>query len=188
MYYVTDGQSIAARLAKKISSSTSTLKRTVSRFNGMRHDQFEGVAYHLPANLNWETVSNLEELSTLEVASAGNCTIPIHLWIKVVRACNMKERATEEVKMIMEEIITVANNLKYEHSVISRHIQDIATSDSLSLFQKGCLNLLHRRLLLCESYLITFSRTVNQYHTVELPDTSLLGPDGSFFYNCQINS
>ncbi|XP_064400690.1 uncharacterized protein LOC135346605 isoform X5 [Halichondria panicea] len=183
-----DGQSIAARLAKKISSSTSTLKRTVSRFNGMRHDQFEGVAYHLPANLNWETVSNLEELSTLEVASAGNCTIPIHLWIKVVRACNMKERATEEVKMIMEEINTVANNLKYEHSVISRHIQDIATSDSLSLFQKGCLNLLHRRLLLCESYLITFSRTVNQYHTVELPDTSLLGPDGSFFYNCQINS
>ncbi|XP_064406478.1 uncharacterized protein LOC135351424 [Halichondria panicea] len=183
-----NGQSIAARLAKKISSSTSTLKRTVSRFNGMRHDQFEGVAYHLPANLNWETVSNLEELSTLEVASAGNCTIPIHLWIKVVRACNMKERATEEVKMIMEEINTVANNLKYEHSVISRHIQDIATSDSLSLFQKGCLNLLHRRLLLCESYLITFSRTVNQYHTVELPDTSLLGPDGSFFYNCQINS
>ncbi|XP_064385781.1 uncharacterized protein LOC135334499 isoform X1 [Halichondria panicea] len=182
-----DGQSIAARLAKKISSSTSTLKRTVSRFNGMRHDQFEGVAYHLPANLNWDTVSNLEELSTLEVASAGNCTIPIHLWIKVVRACNMKERATEEVKMIMEEINTVANNLKYEHSVISRHIQDIATSDSLSLFQKGCLNLLHRRLLLCESYLITFSRTVNQYHTVELPDTSLLGPDGSFFYNCQIH-
>ena len=170
MYFVTDGQSIAARLAKKISSSTSTLKRTVSRFNGMRHDQFEGVAYHLPANLNWETVSNLEELSTLEVASAGNCTIPIHLWIKVVRACNMKERATKEVKMIMEEINTVANNLKYEHSVISRHIQDIATSDSLSLFQKGCLNLLHRRLLLCESYLITFSRTVNQYHTVELPD------------------
>ena len=79
MYYITDGQSIAARarLAKKISSSTSTLKRTVSRFNGMRHDQFEEVAYHLPANLNWETVSNLEELSTLEVASAGNCTIPI---------------------------------------------------------------------------------------------------------------
>ncbi len=32
-----------------------------------------------------------------------------------------------------------------------------------------------------------FSRTVNQYHTVELPDTSLLGPDGSFFYNCQIH-
>ena len=67
-----DDQSIATRLAKKIGSSTTSLKRAISRFNGMPRDVFEGTMYVLSDTLQWETVINMEELSTLEISSFAN--------------------------------------------------------------------------------------------------------------------
>ncbi len=67
-YYI-DGQSIASRLAKKITSATATLKRAISRYNNMRLDTLEGNAYSLPRRLQFDSVKNLEELSSLELLS-----------------------------------------------------------------------------------------------------------------------
>lgn len=119
MYAIADGQSIATRLAKKISSATSTLKRSVNRYNSMHRDTLEGSAYSLPSQLNLVVVSNLEELSFLEVTSlAGNSKIAIQVWIKVVRASNLKKRSIEEEQMVKSEMKVVEDTLKAEHSLL----------------------------------------------------------------------
>ena len=54
--FVTDGQSIATRLAKQISSTIDCLKRAVARYNSHPADEFEGKLYQLPQTLNWKDV------------------------------------------------------------------------------------------------------------------------------------
>ncbi len=173
-----DGQSIATRLAKKISSATSTLKRSVNRYNSMHRDTLEGSAYSLPSQLNWVVVSNLEELSSLEVTSlAGNSKIAIQVWIKVVRASNLKKRSIEEEQMVKSEMKVVEDTLKAEHSLLVQNIHDLQEP---SQYQVGCLNLLNKQLLLSEVSLMNFSETVKKYHSVLLPQFHVIGPDGLF--------
>lgn len=148
--HISDGQSIATRLAKNISSTTSTLKRAISQFNGMCQDILEGSTYTLPRHLSWENVTNFEELTSLEVTShATSTTIPIDLWVKVVRASEMKRRAIEEQIVVRNEMQIFEDSVKEEHSLIQRNI--VQSNAHLSQFQQGCLNLLYHRLLFCES-------------------------------------
>lgn len=176
-----DGQSIATRLAKKISSATSTLKRAVSKYNSMPPDSMEGNMYHLPRELNWENISNFEQLTSLEVSTlvCNTTFIPIDTQIKVMRALNMKQRAIEEQKMIKNEMATVVYSYKHEHSLLKKYIQDSVQSQAtLTQFQRGCLSLLYNRLLFCESFLINLSNAFSVYHDVVLPEFILLGPNG----------
>lgn len=178
---IVDGQSIATRLAKKITSTTSTLKRAISRFNGMLPDSLEGIAYELPRDLKWESVTNLEELSSLEVeslASKSTVTVPIELWVKVVRASNMMKRASEEEQMVNKEFASLENSMKAEHSILLQYVSTVTQSSSPnSLYQKGCINLLKRRLLLCEASLLSFAKSVTSYYTVNIPQLEILGSD-----------
>ncbi len=109
----------------------------------MHRDILEGTAYVLPSQLNWVAVSNLEELSSLEVTSlAGNSKIAIHVWIKVVRANNIKKRSTEEEQMVRSEIKVVEDTLKAEHNLLILNIRDLQVKDVPSQYHVGCLNLL----------------------------------------------
>lgn len=187
---ILDGQTIASRLAQKISATTNTLKRSVNRFNGLRHDVLEGTAYCLPNTLNWETLSNLEQVTSLEIASlAGTCSIPIEAYVKILRAANMKNRCTEEQQMINNEIRNTEGFLKKDHANLQEQIQLIKQSGSeLSQFNSGCVNLLFQRLLLCEASLINFAQTIGLYHCVQLPDLILLGSDGKFSTSIEADS
>ncbi len=141
----------------------------------MTPDTMEGTVYALPRQLQWEHVVNLAELSSLEVSSLGNTSstlkVPIDVWIKLIRESNMIKRASEEEKMVRKEFITVETSLKEEHALILQHIASIQSASCLSLsrYEHGCVNLLNKRLLLCESSLLTFSKNVGAYHTVQLP-------------------
>lgn len=179
--YTLDGQSIATRLAKKITSTTGTLNRAISRFNGMLPDSLEGIAYELPRDLKWESVANLEELSSLEVSSLASksaVTVPIELWVKVVRASNMTRRASEQEQMVKKEFASLESSMKAEHSILLQYITTIMQRSSpISSYQNGCLNLLKRRLLLCEASLLSFAKSVTSYHTVSMPQLEILGAD-----------
>ena len=140
-----DGQSIATRLAKKIGSNTTSLKRAISRFNGMPQDVLEGTVYVLTRTLQWETVFNMEELSTLEISAFANTStieIPISVWSKLIRSSNMVKRATEEDEMVMKELVTMNERLIYEHSLVLKYIKQIK-SCAHSDYVQGCLNLLY---------------------------------------------
>ena len=124
---VLDGQSIATRLTKKICPSTTSLRCSISRFNGMPRDVFEGVVYVLPHTLQWETVCDMEELSMLEITSFANTSItkiPIDVWSKVIRASNMVKRATEEEDIVMKELVNMNKRLIKEHSLVLINIEE----------------------------------------------------------------
>ncbi len=80
-------------------------------------DALEGSAYSLPQKQSWDVVSDLDQLTTLEVASlAHSSSIPIEVWIKVVRAHNMKQRAKEEQQIVKTEMANVEESLKEEQT------------------------------------------------------------------------
>ncbi len=178
-YYI-DGQSIASRLAKKITSATTTLKRAISRYNNMRLDTLEGNAYSLPRRLQFDSVKNLEELSSLELLSLVSkpaSDVPITLWVRVVRETNLINRATEEENIISKEFVSVEKSMKEEHSTLQKHLSSMSSESHSTCFQKGCIHYLKRKLLRCEASLLSFSKTVSMYHTINLPHLQLVHSD-----------
>lgn len=142
----------------------------------MPQDILEGTAYVLPRTLQWETVINMEELSTLEISSFANTStikIPISVWSKLIRSSNMVKRATEEEEMVMKELVTMNERLIYEHSLVLKYIKQ-TKSCAHSDYVQGCLNLLYRRLLLCETAVLYFSENVHSLHKAVTPNLILL--------------
>ena len=139
-------------------------------------DVFEGVAYALPHTLQWETVSDMEELSMLEITSFSNTSttrIPIDVWSKVIRASNMVKRATEEEDIVMKELVNMNERLIKEHSLVLFNIEQTKLCAHSNYIQ-GCLNLLYRRLLLCEISLFSFSKNVCLHHKAVIPNLIFL--------------
>ena len=136
----------------------------------MAADVLEGTEYHLPDRLNWESVANVERVTSLEVDSIiSSTTVPTELSAKIVRAFGMKRRA-DEVEILREEISRILDFYTREHSLLEQHIDDcINSTDSPSCFKRGCLNLLYRRLLSCEVTLMHFLNSVSHHHHVHLP-------------------
>ena len=92
----------------------------------MPRDSLEGSAYVLPINLEWDTVTNLEELASLEISSFAEIStirIPVHVWSKLIRASKMIKRASEEEEMVKQELVTLNTRLIDEHSIVLQHIQ-----------------------------------------------------------------
>ena len=142
----------------------------------MPRDTLEGTVYFLPATLQWETITDMEELSTLEISSFANAAtvkIPIAVWSKVIRASSLVKRASEEEEMVVSELAMMNERLIDEHSLVLRNIQQKKTCTP-SNYVQGCLNLLHRRLLLCETALLCFSEKVHLHHKAFIPNLLLL--------------
>ena len=128
----------------------------------MPRDTLEGTVYFLPATLQWETITDMEELSTLEFSSFANAAtvkILIAVWSKVIRASSLVKKASEEEEMVVSELAMMNERLIDEHSLVLRNIQQKKTCTP-SNYVQGCLNLLYRRLLLCETALLCFSEKV----------------------------
>ena len=105
----------------------------------MPRDSLEGSAYVLPINLEWDTVTNLEELASLEISSFAEIStirIPVHVWSKLIRASNMIKRASEEEEMVKQELNT---RLIDEHSIVLQHIQVTKSATQYSAYLQGCL-------------------------------------------------
>lgn len=146
----------------------------------MSPDILEGTAYHLPDKLNWEVVTNTERLTTSEMNSMSSETAsaPTEILAKIVRAHDMKSRASEEVEILKKEMSRVVEFYSKEHSLLMQHIDCLNTTDSLPVFQQGCLNLLYHRLLLCEKILVHLSSLFSHHHNLSIPKLSLFTSDG----------
>ena len=175
-----DGQSIATRIAKKITAATKTLKRAINRFNLMHPDTLEGTEYTLPNQVTWESVRDLENLSLLERTSylPINCTLPLDMWLKALRANDIAKRSVEEQHLLIKEMKMVETTLNEQHSILLEHIHQMNERQPMDRFQMGCMCLLYERLLLCEASLQSFCQDVREYHTVTLPDMKMLGQTG----------
>lgn len=148
----------------------------------MPKDQLEGIAYVLPQTLEWETISNLEELSHLEMSSCADIStlmLPIDVCSKLIRTSNMIKRASEEEVMITQELAMLNSQLVEEHCSVLQQIKVMKVSQihQSTSYVQGCLNLLNRRLILCESRLLAFSKTVSPYHKPIIPNLVLLNND-----------
>ena len=104
----TDGQSIGTRLARRISSSTDSLKWALTKFNSMARDTLEETAYHLPEKLNWELVTNAEQLTSLEVDSIINSQpqYPQNYQLRLLEHLIWRK---EQKKKIHQEISQIAD-------------------------------------------------------------------------------
>ena len=150
----------------------------------MPQDVLEGTAYVLPRTLQWETVINMEELSTLEISSFANTStikIPISVWSKLIRSSNMVKRATEEEEMVMKELVTMNERLIYEHSLVLKYIKQ-TKSCAHSDYVQGRLHLLYRRLLLCETAVLYFPENVHSLHKAVTPNLILLKNSFTKYY------
>ena len=105
-------------------------------------------------------------------------TVPTEVLAKIVRAHDMKRRASEEVEILKKEMSRVVEFYSKEHSLLKQHTDCLNTTDSLSVFQQGCLNLLYHRLLLCEKILVHLSSLFSHHHNLTIPKLSLLTSDG----------
>ena len=93
-----DGQSIAIRLAKQISSTTDNLKKAISRFNAHTRNEYEGRVYHLPQSLQWQDVIDSEGLITIELSTYPGVVKDTNLISKAIRAYNMKQKQKRKSK------------------------------------------------------------------------------------------
>ena len=76
----------------------------------MSADMYEGCLYNLPEVLTWESVSNMEELTLVEINSmAGKSVVPMETFLKAIRMFNMAKRAEEEESLLNEELSNVAD-------------------------------------------------------------------------------
>ena len=99
-----DGQSIATRLAKRITTAHESLKKALNKYNKISADTYEGCLYNLPEVLTWESVSNMEELTLVEINSmAGKSVVLMETFLKAIRMFNMAKRAEEEESLLNEE-------------------------------------------------------------------------------------
>ena len=82
----------------------------------MSADMYEGCLYNLPEVLTWESVSNMEELTLVEINSmAGKSVVPMETFLKAIRMFNMAKRAEEEESLLNEELSNVADFYTKEH-------------------------------------------------------------------------
>ena len=91
----------------------------------------------------------------------------------------MKKRAQEEIEMVKEEMKRSADFYVREHSLLHAHLSRIR-GDTQSRYAKGCINLLHHRILHCEITLSIFSKTFQAHISYEYPTCSLI----SAVHNC----
>ena len=147
-----DGQAISTRLCKQITSTTSLLRRSINRFNGVVRDPFEGSSYLLPQTLSWESAADLDTLRTWEIVS--RCPHSFSLPAKTVRQLiddlNLKNRAVEEIRLLKEEMLSVVDFYSEEHKSLQQQLVVCENQSDKSRYTQGCIILLKHRLLSCE--------------------------------------
>ena len=167
---LTDGQTIALRLVKQISSTTDSSKRAVSRYNSYPKDQFEDTLYKLPQTLQWQTVLHLEQIVNVELSTNVGVPADMASLTKTVRVLRMKQRA-QEVEILKEDMRRCIHFHTAEHSLLRVHLNRIH-GDVQTTYSKGCLNLLYHRLLQCEIALNHYSKVFQLHISCNLPTCS----------------
>ena len=151
-----DGQFIATRLARHIAATHDSLKKAIAKFNRMPADTYEGCLYHLPQTFSGEEISNLEELTSVEInCMTGKSVVPMETYVKAIQSFNFINRAEEEESILHEEVPNVFSFCVNEHNIIE---QFISTIESQSPYERGCLNLHHHHLLFNELTLTGLSQ------------------------------
>ena len=171
--FVTDGQSIATRLAKQISSTIDCLKRAVARYNSHPADECEGKLYQLPQTLKWKDVIDSEGLLAVDLGALPGSTIEDCLLTRGIRAYHMKRRAEEETAIAVNDNMRCAAQIySVEHSQIQSHIDRLKVVRTQYI--NGCLNLLNHRLFLCDCTLKLYSQTFSPYFSFSYPTCSFI--------------
>ena len=132
--------------------------------------------YHLPRVITWESVSNLEALTKLEMSSKVTGVSELDFLternFKAIRCFQMRNQAREEAKLVEEEMQRVAEFYAIEHCHLQQHIDSLLSSqkaNSHTPYENGCLHLLHHRLLACKEALKLFSQCCPDNVHLQLP-------------------
>ena len=181
-----DGQSIAIRLAKQISSCTDCLKRAIARFNGHTTDEFEGKIYQLPVCLSWKDVIDPEGLISVEFSALPGARGDSNLLNRAIRAYYMKKRAEEEMTMAIDDMKRAAQFYATEHSQLNSHIERLKAVKTLTRYTNGCLNLLSCRVFQCECTLQLYSQAFSTHISFLYPTCTLIPSmlNDSHIYSC----
>ena len=172
-FIILDGQSIAIRLAKRISSTTDCLKRAIAKFNSQPRDKFEGQSYQLPQSLQWSDAVDLEGLTAVELGALPGSTIDRNLLNKGIRAYHMKKRAEEEVNMAVDDMKNAAQFYTTEHTRLRYHIDELR-GVAKTRYTNGCLNILYHRLFQCECTLNLYAQRFSSYFSFTYPTCSVI--------------
>ena len=125
----------------------------------------------------------MEELTLVEINSmAGKSVVPMETFLKAIRMFNMAKRAEEEESLLNEELSNVADFYTKEHLLLQSFI---ATAEGHTAYQRGCLNLLHHRLLLNEVPLKSLSSCTSVYQNFKLPIVEFSHLDMEDYYSTE---
>ena len=135
------------RLAKQVTSTNTSLKQALSKFNNQPRDEDEEVLYNLPHTLLWKDVVDLQGMVNLEISAKAK-GLDTEQKVRAVWLHHMNEGAKEEVEKVKCDMMRTAEFYSREHSFLNKYSEKLKRGPSTT-YTRGCLNLLFHHLVLC---------------------------------------
>ncbi|KAI8514450.1 hypothetical protein Bbelb_070410 [Branchiostoma belcheri] len=117
-----DGQGIALKLSKQLTSASKKLAQTIQAYNNI---QWERQTPEFPASVTFEAASDpaWESYQSLDT-SMGEPGLPYSLKRKAIDAVNLRERALEEQDMLKAEMHRVLRHLMAQQEATQQGITE----------------------------------------------------------------
>ncbi|XP_066271123.1 uncharacterized protein [Branchiostoma lanceolatum] len=152
-----DGQKIALKLSKQLTSASKKLAKTIQTYNSiqweLKNPEFpETVAFDDAKDPAWDTYQAVDGVSMCEPG------LPYSVKRKAIDAVNLKERASEEQEMVKTEMLRVMQHLLAQHH-ITEDEKDRCTENSNAAGQA----LLTQHIIRIEQRLNRFCQRFRKY-------------------------
>ncbi|XP_035665584.1 uncharacterized protein LOC118408832 [Branchiostoma floridae] len=127
-----DGQGIALKLSKQLSSANKKLTKAIQAYNNIQ-SLWEPQSGQYPATVSFEVAcdTSWDTYQTLH-ASMGEPGLPYSIKRKAIDAVSLKERAVEEQEMVKTEMERVMQHLHTQHGITLQEIHRCQESDNIS--------------------------------------------------------
>ncbi len=142
----TDGQYLASRLARSITSESAKLKGLLSEFNTLAPESDK---------LSWQEVTDLSSTIWFRGVLQSDSRVPKSIKLEAIAAHHMLLRADEELTLIKQEMISVITYLS-DWSKLTHCISSLQAEQQP---QSGALCLLQLARLKCEKKLCSLTST-----------------------------
>lgn len=144
-----DGQKIAIRLSRRITTVTKRLKTLLNKYNAR---------CTVADQLSWEDAVNLTNCSNQYTTS----DIPDSIKNQAVRLVHQRERAAEEVSRLKSEMQNCIDYYKSEWNNLSKQRQTLIDSCTCDPYTMGSICLLTQHIRQCDWQIAQFTSHVSQ--------------------------
>ncbi len=127
-----DGQKIAIRLSRRITTVTKQLKTYLSKHNAR---------CPVASQLSWEDVSKLSDQSGSHSAYTES-DVPNNLKYQAVRLRHQSARASEEITRLQSEMKNCVDHYTSKHEYLVRTLQRLQESSATDAYAMGSISLL----------------------------------------------